>query len=161
MCKTIPKRIPTGNFIGNFQVVSAFLSLLFVSGLCSIANSSKADEPAGAVLFDGKTLSGWHARDKTLWRVEGAALTGGSLETTVAHSSFLVSEKRYRNFDLYLKIRLLGEEGFVNSGIQVRSVRLPDSHEVSGYQVDVGDGWWGKLYDESRRNKVIVEAANM
>ena len=28
---------------------------------------------------------------------------------------------------------------------------------MSGYQVDAGIGWWGKLYDESRRNKVVGE----
>ena len=25
-----------------------------------------------------------------------------------------------------------------------------------GYQADLGDGWWGCLYDESRRNKVLA-----
>jgi hypothetical protein len=29
-----------------------------------------------------------------------------------------------------------------------------------GYQVDAGRGWWGKLYDESRRRKVIGESAD-
>ena len=29
---------------------------------------------------------------------------------------------------------------------------------MSGYQVDAGDKWWGKLYDESRRNKVIADS---
>jgi hypothetical protein len=28
---------------------------------------------------------------------------------------------------------------------------------MSGYQVDVGIDWWGKMYDESRRNRVIAE----
>jgi len=32
---------------------------------------------------------------------------------------------------------------------------------MSGYQVDAGDGWWGKLYDESRRNTVIAESDDM
>jgi hypothetical protein len=27
---------------------------------------------------------------------------------------------------------------------------------MKGYQCDMGDGWWGALYDESRRNKVLV-----
>jgi hypothetical protein len=45
----------------------------------------------------------------------------------------------------------------INSGVQIRSLRVPDHHEMSGYQVDAGDKWWGKLYDESRRNKVIAE----
>jgi hypothetical protein len=30
---------------------------------------------------------------------------------------------------------------------------------VSGYQADMGDpSWWGCLYDESRRNKVLAQA---
>jgi hypothetical protein len=27
---------------------------------------------------------------------------------------------------------------------------------VRGYQADVGAGWWGKLYDESRRRKILA-----
>jgi hypothetical protein len=45
--------------------------------------------------------------------------------------------------------------------VQIRSLRVPNNTEMSGYQVDAGDGWWGKMYDESRRNKVIAEAANL
>ena len=45
-----------------------------------------------------------------------------------------------------------------NAGVQFRSQRIPNHHEVKGYQADLGDGWWGSLYDESRRNKVLVAA---
>ena len=30
---------------------------------------------------------------------------------------------------------------------------------MSGYQADIGEGYWGSLYDESRRNKILVPAA--
>jgi hypothetical protein len=43
-----------------------------------------------------------------------------------------------------------------NAGIQIRSRRIPDHHEVSGYQADMGQQYWGALYDESRRNKVLA-----
>src|SRR5262249_20630628 len=46
-------------------------------------------------------------------------------------------------------------DGKGNSGIQFRSVRVPP-HEMSGYQADIGEGYWGSLYDESRRNMVLV-----
>ena len=46
-------------------------------------------------------------------------------------------------------------DGQGNSGVQFRSVRIP-GHEMSGYQADIGDGYWGALYDESRRNMVLV-----
>lgn len=36
---------------------------------------------------------------------------------------------------------------------------MPNSHEVSGYQADIGEKYWGCLCDESRRNKVLVEAS--
>ena len=75
----------------------------------------------------------------------------------VPHNTFLVYEKPHQNFELRFKVRLVKGKGFMNSGIQVRSQRLPNHHEMIGYQVDAGIGWWGKLYDESRRKKVIAE----
>src|SRR5690606_4671869 len=53
--------------------------------------------------------------------------------------------------------KLVGTEGFVNSGIQFNSVRATEpANEMIGYQADLGDGWWGGLYDETRRNKTIA-----
>ena len=47
----------------------------------------------------------------------------------------------------------------MNSGVQMRSVRVPSSSEMSGYQCDYGDPtWWGCVYDESRRNKVMAQS---
>ncbi len=106
-------------------------------------------------LFDGNSLNGWEG-DAKLWRVEDAMLTGGSLTEPVKHNDFLATKKSYSNFDLRLKIKITGT-GFVNSGVQIRSLRVPGNSEMSGYQVDAGVGWWGKLYDESRRNKVVGE----
>jgi hypothetical protein len=46
-----------------------------------------------------------------------------------------------------------------NAGVQIRSRRIPDHYEVEGYQADLGDPeWWGCLYDESRRNKVLAKS---
>jgi hypothetical protein len=107
-------------------------------------------------LFDGKTLAGWEG-DAAWWRVEEGEIRGGSFKTKVPKNFFLATEKSYQNFDLRIKLRLTGT-GFVNSGVQMRSVRVPNSSEMSGYQVDYGKGWYGKLYDESRRNKVIADS---
>jgi len=111
-------------------------------------------------IFDGKSLAGWEG-DAKLWRVEDGMITGGSLTDKVTHNDFLATVKSYANFDLRLKIKLTGTEGFINSGIQMRSLRVPGSPEMSGYQVDYGKGWYGKLYDESRRNRVIAESKDM
>src|SRR5439155_9514267 len=54
--------------------------------------------------------------------------------------------------------KLLGRPK-ANSGVQVRTKRIPNNNEVSGYQADMGDpSWWGCLYDESRRNKVLAKS---
>ncbi len=110
---------------------------------------------AGQSLFDGKTLKGWSVQEKEawMWKVKDGAIVGGSLEKKVPHNTFITTEKRYKDFELTLQVKVEGEKP--NAGIQIRSERIKDHHEMIGYQADVGPGWWGKLYDESRRRKVM------
>jgi putative membrane-bound dehydrogenase-like protein len=112
-----------------------------------------------APLFDGKSLDGWTAGkgDEKWWRAEDGMITGGSLEETVPHNTFLVADGSYQNFELNFKIRFTKGEGFINSGLQLRSQRVEGSSEMQGYQVDAGGGYWGDLYDESRRNVAVVK----
>ncbi len=130
-------------------------ALLFLGSSCGLFAADAKLVP----IFDGKTLDGWEVRpgEEKWWKVQDGMITGGSLDENVAHNTFLASKKRYANFDLRFKVRLVKGGGFMNSGVQVRSIRVKDNHEMSGYQVDAGIGWWGKLYDESRRNKVVGE----
>jgi uncharacterized protein YciI len=107
-------------------------------------------------MFDGKSFAGWECDTNRMWRIEHGALVGGSLTHTVPHNDFLTSTKEFKNFDLRLKVKLTGT-GFVNGGIQFRSQRLQDPpFEMTGYQADMGEGYWGSLYDESRRNKALA-----
>ena len=109
-------------------------------------------------MFDGKSWDGWEGTDK-IWRLEKGVITGGSLTETVKQNEFLASRKEYANFVVRFKIKLTGQEGFINSGFQIRSQRVPGESEMSGYQCDFGDPtWWGCLYDESRRNKVLAQS---
>jgi Domain of Unknown Function (DUF1080) len=113
---------------------------------------------AGPVsLFDGSTLSGWEG-DLKVWRVADGAIVGGSMQGN-PRNEFLTSAKSYGDFVLKLEYKLVGTEGFVNGGVQVRSVRIPKPpNEMKGYQADIGAGMSGSLYDESRRNKMLVKA---
>ena len=113
-------------------------------------------------LFDGASLAGWDIRagEEKWWKAADGMIVGGSLEENVPHNTFLSTKESFDNFELSFRIRVRGAGGFINSGIQIRSERVPNSHEMRGYQVDAGPGWWGKLYDESRRNKVIGEPRN-
>ncbi len=143
----------------NFRCTYFILVLLGISAPCLAAES--------ITLFNGESLEQWEGNPEW-WRVEDGMVTGGSLERKVPHNTFLATKASFQNFDLRLKIRLRGSEGQINSGIQVRSVRVPESHEMKGYQVDAGKGWWGKLYDESRRGllatpgdkEAVLEAVN-
>jgi len=119
-------------------------------------NLSPPKREHSAKLFDGKTFTGWDGDTNHTWRIEKGALVGGSLNETVQHNDFLCTIKEYANFDLRLKVKLSGT-GFVNGGIQLRSQRLKNpAFEMTGYQADMGEGYWASLYDESRRNKTLA-----
>lgn len=113
--------------------------------------------PPGASIsiFDGKALTGWEG-NSSLWRVVDGAITGGSLTETVKQNEFLATTRDYTNFVVRFKIKLTGTNGFINSGFQIRSQRVPNNSEMAGYQCDFGEpNWYGAIYDESRRNKVM------
>ncbi len=108
-------------------------------------------------LFYGNSFKGWEGDTLQTWRIKNGSIVGGSLTQQVPHNEFLATNGSYRNFDLTLKFKLLGT-GFVNAGVQFRSKRLENPpYEMSGYQADLGDGYWASLYDESRRNATLVK----
>ena len=131
------------------------LILIFPIFLTSFSDRSYKKSIA---LFDGKTFNGWEGDTVNTWRIENGAIAGGSLEKTVPHNDFLVTKKAYSNFILRLKFKLVGREGFVNAGVQFNSQRLKNpAYEMTGYQADLGAGYWASLYDESRRNKTLAK----
>jgi putative membrane-bound dehydrogenase-like protein len=109
-------------------------------------------------LFDGKTLAGWECDpNPSLARVETGCLTLGNEVDPIKRNDFLGSVRDYTNFIIRFKIKLTGTEGFINSGFQIRSQRVPNSGEMKGYQCDFGEpNWYGAIYDEERRNKVMA-----
>jgi len=130
------------------------LIVLIVSSSFEAPADQAIKDPKPVAIFDGKTFEGWEG-DLKIFRIEDNAIVGGSLKDKVARNEFLCTRKTYGNFELRLKVKLLGGDA-ANAGIQFRTKRIPDNYEVSGYQADVGIGWWGALYDESRRNKVLT-----
>ena len=116
---------------------------------------ARAAEPVP--LFDGKTFDGWEGDTAKTWRIEDGAVVGGSLDAVVPRNEFLCTKKTYGDFELTAKFKLVGDRAKANAGIQFRTKRIPNHHEVSGYQADVGQNYWGALYDESRRKKVLAQ----
>jgi hypothetical protein len=111
-------------------------------------------QPAAPIpLFDGRTLTGWEG-SRALFRIESGAIVGGTLAAAIARNEFLCTTREFTDFELRLQVKLLGGDK-ANAGIQFRTRRIPGDHEVIGYQADMGTGWWGALYDESRRKRVL------
>ncbi len=142
-------------------LLPCLLWLSFAPGSAALGGEAPP-APASAVaaksIFDGGSLAGWEG-DPKIWRVQDGALTGGSLTEMVTRNEFLATKAEYGNFIVRLKIKLTGSEGFLNSGFQIRSQRVPGDSEMAGYQCDYGDpSWWGCIYDESRRNKLMAQS---
>ena len=111
-------------------------------------------QPAAVTLFDGASFDGWEG-NLDVFRIEDGAIVGGTLSEKVAHNDFLTTKQEYADFELRLKFMLKGEK--TNAGIQIRSRRIDKPpHEMIGYQADLGQSYWGCLYDESRRRKVLT-----
>lgn len=96
--------------------------------------------------FNGKDLTGWTG-NLALWSVENGEIVGKSA-VPVPRNEFLYSDLLVDDFRLELEVKLV--DNTKNSGIQFRSKPRPDG-EMEGYQADIGQGWWGKLYEESLR----------
>ena len=105
-------------------------------------------------LFDGKTFTGWEG-NMTSFRIQDGAIVGGTLKAPIPRNEFLCTTREFSDFVLKLQFKLLGEGA--NAGVQFRSRRISNHNEVIGYQADLGDGWWGALYDESRRNRPLMK----
>ena len=127
---------------------------LVLAGSAVAARGQGARNPKAVPLFNGKTLDGWEG-DPKIFRVEGGAIVAGTLDGKIARNEFLCTTRMFGDFELRLKVKLLGGDT-ANAGVQFRTKRIPNNHEVVGYQADMGVGWWGALYDESRRNKVLT-----
>lgn len=115
--------------------------------------SRPVDTEGFTSLFDGRTLDGWEG-DKTLWKVVDGMIVGDS--AGIPKNQFLATTRQFGDFELRLEFRL--KDGKGNTGVQFRSERDPKSTEVSGYQADIGENYWGCLYDEHRRNKILAQA---
>jgi hypothetical protein len=103
------------------------------------------------LLFNGKNLDGWDG-DPRLWRVENGEIVGSTEGVTLEANSFLITRRKFRNFDLRLEVKLRNH----NSGIQFRSEALP-GWVVRGLQADMAENnWWGSIYDERGTRGVIV-----
>ena len=98
------------------------------------------------VLFDGQTFAGWNGDTERTWRIEDGAIVAGDQAQAAPRNEFLATDREFDDFELRYEYKI---DGTVkpNAGVQFRSRRIPDHHEVLGYQADIGPGITGALYD--------------
>jgi quinoprotein glucose dehydrogenase len=114
-----------------------------------------ADADGWIPLFNGKDLDGWDG-DPEVWRVENGYISGKAQK--IARNTFLIHRRPFADFVLEAKVRLIKAGPFPNSGIQYRSVVAdPKQWIVHGYQADVGDTFWGALYEEKGKRGLIFK----
>ncbi|MDO5580435.1 MAG: DUF1080 domain-containing protein [Planctomycetia bacterium] len=120
--------------------------------LCNQIEGSRRDKR----IFDGKSFQGWEG-NMEFFRIENGVIVAGSMEKEIPRNEFLCTEQRYTDFQLTLECKIAGKGS--NAGIQFRSERIPNHHEMIGYQADMTeDGkYWGRLYDESRRKTFLYD----
>lgn len=132
-------------------VLPALLAFLFAAPLH--AQVSETTVP----LFDGKTLNGWKTANpeyQSWWSVADSTIRSGDGVKKIPANTYLHTTKEYGDFEFRCLFRLRGDPatGMINSGIQYRS--FVKDGKMIGYQADIGDGYWGDLYDEHRRAKL-------
>ncbi len=139
------------------KFLATILSLAFTSASLSsegIATLPKPDAGGWITLFNGKDLTGWNG-DPKVWRVKDGYISG-EIEKLVGGNTFLVFKKPFSNYVLEADFILVGKKG--NSGIQYRSKQSENGANkwvVKGYQADLGNGCWGKLYEEGGRGALV------
>ena len=120
------------------------------------AESPATDAEGFRSIFDGKTLDGWDG-DPRLWSVHDGCINGQtSKENPATYNTFLIWRGgKPGDFELKVEFRM-PNEGFTNSGVQIRSWEGPKKWQVSGYQPDMdnSDHYVGTCYGENFRGEL-------
>ena len=113
----------------------------------------KHSKPVGSgwkKLWDGDKLEGIQ-HEPAHWSVKGGVLTGKVSGSPKHHYAYTDAE--FGDFELHAKVKLNGKNA--NSGVCIRT-KPTSFDDVPGYQVDMGDGFWGCLWDERRDGMVAA-----
>jgi len=121
-----------------------------VQAATTIAKNLGKSAHQDANIFTGKDLTGW-AGNLDYWRFEDGAIVGRSAKK-IPRSEFLWSNVEVRDFYLVLDVQL--EPNTANSGVQFRSKKIDEHGQALGYQADIGQDVWGRLYHEHGRGKL-------
>lgn len=141
--QTLPKKLYNPVYPGKGAIV-------FGAGPDGVVKEGKPVARGWKPLFDGKSLKGWNA-EKGYWSVVDGAIVGDKKGET-PHHHYLYSDMDYSDFELHIDVKMDG----YNSGVCTR-IKPTSFDDAPGYQVDMGEGYWGCVWDERRRSKKIFD----
>jgi Domain of Unknown Function (DUF1080) len=122
-------------------------------------DSLKTTLPKEGQLIDGKpvgknwvnllsTLDGWNI-DTIAYKLSNGILHGDYNGGQFHNHAW--TKKTYNNFELQALVKLEGKDA--NSGVCIR-LKPVNADNAPGYQVDMGTGYWGCLWEEKRAGMV-------
>ena len=138
----------------NIRIVIVF-SILNVFSSLSISGQ---DFKNTISIYNKNSLEGWNVHPseyQDLWKIENGVIIGGDGKNNIKENNYLYSTEVFGDFEFRCLFRLSGDasSGLINSGIQYRSEII--NNNMTGYQADIGAGYWGDIYDEHRRGKLV------
>ncbi|MDZ4849205.1 MAG: DUF1080 domain-containing protein [Pirellulaceae bacterium] len=120
-----------------------------------VSRLPKSEKPIR--LFDGKTLSGWNGqKEKYFSVVDGAIVAKNDIENAPKASTYLITEKPFKNFRLVFEAKLVTSE--MHSGISLWGKTVEkesDPFSYMGHLVMFPSGYG--YYDLYRRNSIYKD----
>lgn len=125
-------------------------TIQFGDGPEGIVRNGKPTGKGWKSLFNGRNLNGW-VYEKGYWEVRDGAIHGDKKGNT-PHHHYMFSDKDYSDFEMHVDVKMTAG----NTGVCAR-INPKSFDDVPGYQVDMGNGYWGCLWDEHHRQKKIFD----
>ncbi|MDO6438916.1 DUF1080 domain-containing protein [Cyclobacterium sp. 1_MG-2023] len=141
------------------QMCSLYSCTIILFFVCFVnLNCYAQSENHTISLFEGTSLEGWEVvnpENGKYWSVVDGVITGGNGTINIPTNTYLRTVESFEDFEFRALFRLTGDHttGLINSGIQYRS--FIEGNTIIGYQADIGKGYWGDIYDEHRRGKLM------
>lgn len=88
--------------------------------------------------------------ENNFWQLTASGFHASMGKEKEHHYSY--TKKTYRDFELNVVIKMVGDEN-ANSGVCIR-INPTNWDNAPGYQVDMGKGYWGSLWEERRAGMV-------
>jgi len=114
------------------------------------AGKMKNNKPSGKGWTNLLDSPGDWEFEPSFWQLNNHLLHGTIGKEKEHHYGY--TKKSYKDFELNVMIKMVGDDD-ANSGVCVR-INPTSWDDAPGYQVDMGKGYWGSLWEERRGNMV-------